>query len=130
MTTKNWKEKLEEMGIEIKEVRRTDGSVIDGWYTYEHKGIPVSTYANEGSRTFCVGAPLFPPYADEYRTDIKGGSLCSTNFDYFMEHIMEFVKGTPENEKAVAEFKEKYFKMPESWKNYSKKAKSSAKPSE
>ena len=42
-----------------------------------------------------------------------------------MEHIMEFVKGTPENEKAVAEFKEKYFKMPESWKNF-KKAKSSA----
>ena len=47
MAQKNWKEKLNDMGIEIKEVRRTDGSVIDGWYTFEHKGLPVFTYAME-----------------------------------------------------------------------------------
>ena len=93
------------MGIEIKEVRRTDGSVIDGWYTYEHKGLPVFTYAMEGSRTFQVGAPPFPPYADEYRTDVKG-RFASTNFDNFMEHIDDFVAGTPGNERMAERFKE------------------------
>jgi len=41
MAQKNWKEKLNDMGIEIKEVRRVDGSVIDGMYTFEYNGILV-----------------------------------------------------------------------------------------
>ena len=49
----NWKEKLNDMGIEIKEVRRTDGSVIDGWYTFEHKGLPVF-HAMDNQRTYRV----------------------------------------------------------------------------
>ena len=129
MAQKNWKEKLNDMGIEIKEVRRTDGSVIDGWYTFEYNGILVHTYLYGNSRTFVVGAPPYPPYYDEYKSEFTGHGLCSTNFDYFIGHIREFVNGTPENERAIAEFNEKYFKMPESWKNCSKNTKSSAKPS-
>ena len=83
MAQKNWKEKLNDMGIEIKEVRRTDGSVIDGWYTFEHKGLPVFTYAMNNQRTYQVGVPPFPPYADEYKSDVKG-RFASTNFDHFM----------------------------------------------
>ena len=104
MAQKNWKEKLNNMGIEIKEVRRTDGSVIDGWYTFEHKGLPVFTYATEGSRTFQVGNPPFPPYADEYKSEVKGRFAC-TKFDHFMEHIEDYVVGTPGNERIAEELR-------------------------
>ena len=126
MAQKNWKEKLNDMGIEIKEVRRTDGSVIDGWYTFEHKGLPVFTYAMNNQRTYQVGVPPFPPYADEYKSDVKGRFAC-TKFDHFMEHIEDFVADSPGNQRIAEKFKET-IKMPESWKNFSKKAKSSAQP--
>ena len=105
MAQKNWKEKLNDMGIEIKEVRRPDGSVIDGWYTFEHNGLPVFTYATEGSRTFQVGNPPFPPYADEYKSEVKGRYAC-TNFDHFMEHIEDFVADSPGNQRITEAFKE------------------------
>lgn len=102
---KNWKEKLNDMGIEIKEVRRTDGSVIDGWYTFEHKGLPVFTYAMNNQRTYQVGNPPFGPFADEYNSEVKGRYACN-NFDHFMEHIEDFVAGTPGNQRIKESFKE------------------------
>lgn len=105
MEQKNWKEKLNDMGIEIKEVRRIDGSVIDGWYTFEHKGLPVFTYAMDNQRTYQVGVPPFPPYADEYNSDVKGRFAC-TKFDYFMEHIEDYVVGTPGNERIAEELRQ------------------------
>lgn len=105
MAQKNWKEKLNDMGIEIKEVRRTDGSVIDGWYTFEHKGLPVFTYAMDNQRTYQVGVPPFPPYADEYKSDVKGRFAC-TKFDHFMEHIEDYVAGTPGNERIAEELRQ------------------------
>ena len=105
MAQKNWKEKLNDMGIEIKEVRRTDGSVIDGWYTFEHKGLPVFTYAMDNQRTYQVGVPPFPPYADEYKSDVKGRFAC-TKFDHFIEHIEDYVAGTPGNERIAEKLRQ------------------------
>ena len=55
------------------------------------------------------------------------GRVASTNFDHFMEHIEDFVADSPGNQRIAEKFKET-IKMPESWKNFSKKAKSSAQP--
>ena len=96
MAQKNWKEKLNDMGIEVKEVRRTDGSVIDGWYTFEYNGILVHTY---------LFISPYPPYADEYKSDVKG-RFASTNFDHFMEHIEDFVADTPGNERIAEKLRQ------------------------
>lgn len=101
---KNWKDKLKEMGIEIKKVRRVDGSEIEGWYTYEYKELPVFTYVNDGIRTFQVGNPLFPPYADKYDNKVKGRFSC-INFDKFMDNIEDYVAGTPGNKRIVDKFR-------------------------
>ena len=107
MVQKNWKEKLNDMGIEIKEVRRhCDGSAIESWYTFEYKGIPVFTYILNYQCIYRVGVPPFPPYADEYKSEVKG-CYCCTNFDHFIENIKDYISGTPENKRKSEEIKKK-----------------------
>lgn len=104
---KNWKDKLKDMGIEAKPVRRVDGSVIDGWFTFEYKGIPVFSWISiNHTRDFEVGNPPFPPYADEYKNEIKGRYVC-TDFDHFIENIEDFVAGTEGNNRMTEMFQRK-----------------------
>ena len=99
---------LSPLGIEPKEVRRPDGSVIEGWFTFRYNGIPVFTYMYRGHRTYQVGVPPYPPYADEYDRSITG-RFSSTCFNYFIEHIEDFVEGT-EGNKRMAEYYVNYMK--------------------
>lgn len=107
MEEKNyWKDRLAAMNIEVKSVHRSDdGSAIEGWYTFVYNERPVFTYRYEGERVFEVGYPPLPPYAEEYKYDVRGRYSCM-NFSYFIENIEDFVYGTEGNKRLEKKFRE------------------------
>jgi hypothetical protein len=94
---KNWKEKAQEVGIELKGVMTQEGSPVSGQYTFEYKGQKCFTYMSSTGRDFCVGEPPF------------GSSFVATSFCFFIEKFEQFIPDTEELKAATLELKIKWY---------------------